>query len=731
MALSAGCRTKIHCYKGVWERREDQSGELGASMTETGAREQAMHEELEELAAQIRHHEEAYRAGQPEISDAVFDDLVERYAELADALGVAPQARPDSKPGDDHTEGFAQVTHTVPMLSLEKLSPNRRDSKGEAVPLSEQLTQWLERRRKDLELGPEQPLPLFVEPKIDGISVSLLYEDGKLVRAVTRGDGTQGDDITKQIRQAQAAPRSLKPLRGLLEVRGELYWPRPNFDAYNETLRQAGHETIANPRNGCAGMIKRKELAGLETVGITCFLYSVPWAQGPKLPSTQSGVLRWLAELGAPVYLEHVTVAQDAGEAIAACEAFGARRAGLVFDTDGMVIKIEELKHYGSLGATGHHPHWGVAYKFPPERKRTVVLGVELGVGKSGKITPVAKLEPVPVAGTTVARASLHNFVEVARKDVHIGDTVIVEKAGDIIPQIVDVVRELRPASARPIERPAECPACGSAVVVEEIFVHCPNPACPAQKRERLIHFAGRRQMAIDGVGESLIDQLIEKRGIARPDELFALTESDLEELERMGKKSAQNVLKSLAAAKQRGLAKVLNALAIRHVGEGMSQALAGYFGSADALLAFARRYVEGDPQAIATLAPDGGGGAIEGLARKTADAVFAELDSAALRAVFEGLARAGVKLESTRAPRAEVAGVAGKSFVLTGSLPTLKREEAAERIKSAGGKVSGSVSKKTDFVVAGEEAGSKLDKAKELGLTVLDEAALLRLLEQ
>jgi DNA ligase (NAD+) len=700
-------------------------------MTETAAREQALRKELDELAAQLRYHEQAYRAGQPEISDPVFDELAERYAELADALGVAREQRPDGKPGDDHTEGFAQVEHSVPMLSLEKLSPNRRDSKGEPVPLAEQLAQWLERRRKDLELGAERPLPLIVEPKIDGVSVSLLYEDGKLVRAVTRGDGTQGDDITKQIRQARAAPQNLKSLQGQLEVRGELYWPRPAFDAYNESLRKAGHETIANPRNGCAGMIKRKELVGLEQVGITSFLYSVPWAQGPKLPPTQSGVLQWLAELGAPVYLELVTVAEDADKAIAACEAFGARRSGFVFDTDGMVIKIEELKHYGKLGATGHHPHWGVAYKFPPERKRTVVLGVELGVGKSGKITPVAQLEPVPVAGTTVARASLHNFVEVARKDVRIGDTVIVEKAGDIIPQIVDVVRELRPADARPIERPSRCPACQSEVVVEEIFVHCPNPACPAQKRERLIHFAGRRQMSIDGVGESLIDQLIEKRGIARPDELFALTESDLEQLERMGKKSAQNVIKSLAAAKQRGLAKVLNALAIRHVGEGMSQALASYFGSAEALLAFARRYMEGDAQAIAAVAPDAGGGAIEGLARKTADAVFAELDSPALRAVFEGLSRAGVKLESARAPRAEVAGVAGKSFVLTGTLPTLKREEAGERIKSAGGKVSGSVSKKTDYVVAGEEAGSKLDKAKELGVAVIDEAELLRLLGQ
>ncbi|HEX4355309.1 MAG TPA: NAD-dependent DNA ligase LigA, partial [Polyangiales bacterium] len=576
--------------------------------------------ELAELAAQIRDHEAAYRAGKPEILDSQFDELADRYAELATALGVAPEARVDSALADDHTEGFAQVEHVVPMLSLEKLTPNRRDSKGIAVPIAEQFGQWIERRRKDLELSASTPLPLLVEPKIDGVSVSLLYESGKLMRAVTRGTGEKGDDITKQVQRALAAPLELKGVPGRIEVRGELFWPRSKFDAYNESLREAGHEMIANPRNGCAGLIKRKEVAGLESIGITSFLYSVPWAEGVKLPPTQGGVLRFLAEHGAPVYLDLVTLATTAEEVLAACEAFGVKRSALPFDTDGMVIKIDELKYYSVLGATGHHPHWGIAYKFPPERKRSIVLGVELGVGKTGKITPVAKLEPVPVAGTTVSRASLHNFVEVERKDIRIGDRVVVEKAGDIIPQIVEVVHDERPADAQPITRPTHCPVCHAELVYEEIFVVCPNPACPAQRRERLLHFAGRRQMAIDGMGESLIDQLLEKRGLSRPDELFALTEDDLAELERMGKKSAQNVVRSLEAAKPRGLAKVLHALAIRHVGETTSQELANYFGSADALLAFAKKYVDGDEQAVETVAPGGGNGAIEGLAKKTAD---------------------------------------------------------------------------------------------------------------
>jgi DNA ligase (NAD+) len=682
--------------------------------------------ELAELSAQLRHHEASYRRGEPEISDAAFDELFDRYTELADQLGVPAGERLDARPGDEHTEGFVQVAHVVPMLSLEKLSPARRDGK---TPL-EQLTQWLERRRKELELDADAPLPLLVEPKIDGISVSLVYEEGALVRAVTRGDGEKGDDITAQVRAARAVPLRLTGARGRMEVRGELYWPRPAFDAWNAALVAEGKEPIANPRNGCAGTLKRKELEGLEQAGISAFLYGIPWAEGFTVPSTQSGVLRFLAELGAPVYLDLVTVVEGADAAVAACEDFGTRRGTLPFATDGMVLKIEALKHYAVLGATGHHPHWGVAYKFPPERKQTVLRAVELSVGKSGKITPVALLEPVQVAGTTVSRAGLHNFVEVARKDIRVGDTVWIEKAGDIIPQVLGALPELRPAGAAPIERPSHCPACGNEVVVEEIFVRCPNPACPAQRRERLIHFTGRRQMAIDGVGESLLDQLIEKRGLSRPDELFLLSVEDLSALERMGKKSAENVVRALDAAKERGLARVLNALAIAQVGEGMSQELASYFGTMDALLGFAARYVTGEPDAVQTVAPAQGSGAIEGLAKKSADVIFAELDAPAMRRVIDGLRAAGVRLEAVRARRVEVEAVAGKTFVLTGTLPTLKRDQAADLIKNAGGKVGGSVSKKTHFVVAGEEAGSKLDKAKELGVTVLDEAGLLALLE-
>ena len=686
--------------------------------------------ELEQLAQQIQYHERIYREGRPEIPDSEFDELVDRYEELATSLGLSPEERLDYKPGADHTEGFETVEHKVAMLSLEKLTPNRKDSRGEPMPIEEQLALWYERRRKDLELGGGSELMLCVEPKVDGISVSLLYQNGKLVRAVTRGDGKRGDVITKQVLAAGAVPQRLKrAAKGELEVRGELYWPRPRFEAFNAALMASGERALVNPRNGCAGLMKRKEADGLGDTGITSFLYQVPWAQGLSLPSTQTGVLEWLAGEGGHVYLDEVHRAKDAASAFAYCDGYAARRGELEYDIDGMVIKIDELALYDRLSETEHHPHWGIAYKFPPERKATRLHGVTVQVGKSGKLTPVAELDPVFVGGTTVQRASLHNFVEVERKDIRVGDMVFVEKAGEIIPQVVSVDPSKRPAGTTPIRPPAECPACGALVMREEIFVYCPNPACPAQVRERLEHFATRDAMDIDGLGSSLVDQLVDKLGVRAPHQLFTLSEAQLAGLERMGQKSAQNVLKGLAAAKDRGLARVLVGLAIRHVGEKLANDLAEHFGSADKLRAFAARDQAGDDKAIEEVAPEKGSGAIAGLARKSADSIFAELASPAIKQVFAGLAEAGVKLTANVAQRVEVAGVAGKTFVLTGTMPTLKRKDAETMIKQAGGKTAGSVSKKTDYVVAGDEAGSKLEKAKELGVAVIDEAELLEML--
>jgi DNA ligase (NAD+) len=425
----------------------------------------ALRRELDSLAAQIRHHEAAYRAGEPEILDSEFDELFDRYVTLADELGVVPEERVDTSPGAEHTEGFETVEHRMPMLSLEKLTPNRRDTAGNPVPIAAQMDAWFARRRKDLELPGDAPLPVLVEPKIDGISVSLLYRDGVLVRAVTRGDGKRGDVITAQVRAARAAPEKLTKVEGELEIRGELYLPISRFRALNARLEAQGQRPLMNPRNGCAGLMKRKDPSGLDEVGVSSFLYHVAWAERAKLPGTQREILEWLAERGAPVYLDEAKVVDDAADALAYCEGYAERRLALDYEIDGMVLKLDSLRHYDAVGATGHHPHWGIAYKFPPERKPTRLTRIVVQVGKSGTLTPVAMLEPVVLAQTTVSRASLHNFSELEKKDVREGDTVLVEKAGEIIPQVIGVRLEDRPAGSRPFPRPTACPSCGGAVV--------------------------------------------------------------------------------------------------------------------------------------------------------------------------------------------------------------------------------------------------------------------------
>jgi len=689
-------------------------------------------EELRALQEQIEYHEKIYRQGAPEVSDAIFDGLVDRYSELAGKLGLSADERLDSHPGVDHAAGFETAAHKIPMLSLEKLSSNRRDGNGMPIPILEQLKNWYQRRLKDLE-RPEggDRLALLVEPKIDGISVSLLFVDGQLTRAVTRGDGKRGDVITAQVRQSGAVPERLNLGQGRIEIRGELYWPRAAFEAYNERLLARGEKALVNPRNGCAGLMKRKDPSGLEVAGISSFLYQVPWAEGVVLPTSQLDVLRYLANAGAGVYLNEVCRTDDPETAHQFCVAFGERRTALPYEIDGMVIKIDALALHEQLAGTGHHPHWGIAFKFPPERKATQLLAVHVQVGKSGKLTPVAQLKPVHVAGTVVSRASLHNFVELARKDVRVGDTVFVEKAGEIIPQVLGVDLSERPENTTAVEKPVVCPSCATPVLHEEIFIYCPNPGCPAQLRERLQHFAGRNAMDIDGLGSVLVNQVVEQLGVAAPQDLFALTREQLASLDRMGTKSAENVLRGLSAAKGRGLEKVLVGLAIRHVGASMAEDLAAHFQNAEALLAFSARYAAGDTSAIELVAPSTGSGVIEGLARRTADSIFAELNSPSVRLVFEALGACGVSLESQNRKGPAVEAIAGKTFVLTGTLPTLSRTEAAAQIKAAGGKVSGSVSKKTHYVVAGEEAGSKLEKARALGVTVIDEAALRSMLQQ
>jgi DNA ligase (NAD+) len=670
-------------------------------------------DEITLLAAQLRHHDELYyRQATPEISDAEYDALRDRYQALCDQAGIAAEQRYGHVPGDDRTVGFTTVRHRVPMLSLEKASD------GDDGAAADKVASWVQRTRRLADLPDSAPLALLVEPKIDGMSVSLTYREGRLEQAVSRGNGVEGDVITEQVRASGAVPLSVAR-SGAFEVRGELYLPHERFAALNAKLAAEGGKILANPRNACAGLMKRKDAEALVGIGVAAFIYHVAWTEGFALPESQFGVVAWLKELGFPVN-PHVTCEPDAGTAAQRCQGFAAQRHTLSYDIDGMVLKVDDRRLHDRLGATEHHPRWGLAWKFPPERKATLLRDVTVQVGKSGKLTPVAELAPVTLAGTTVTRASLHNFHELKRKDVRVGDTVWVEKAGEIIPQVLGVVLEQRPATTVPVPWPAVCPACSAAVLAEDIFIYCPNPACSAQVRERLRHFASRIAMDIQGLGEAVIDQLCTVRGLTSPAQLFALTAEDIGALDRKGEKSARNLVAALAEAKTRGLTRVLVGLALNQVGEKLAEDLAGTFGSMDALLALADRT---DDSGVAEL------DAIDGVAETTARAVIGQLRNPAVRQVIADLAAAGVDMTAAKREIRQVAGVAGKTFVLTGTLPTLTRDEAEALIVAAGGTCAGSVSKKTGYVVAGDDAGSKLAKAQALGVAVLDEAGLRALL--
>ncbi|TVR46470.1 MAG: NAD-dependent DNA ligase LigA [Planctomycetota bacterium] len=671
---------------------------------------------LAELAAELARHDALYYAqATPEIEDADYDALRRRYDELADELGLAEADRYTSGVGDDHVDGFTTVAHVVPMLSLEK------------VYSREEIEDFANRLRRLL--SDELALDFVVEPKIDGMSVALWYEGGRLQRALTRGNGRQGDDITAQVRESGCAPLELPNTAGLVEIRGEIYLPREAFLALNERLLSTGSKALVNPRNACAGLMKRKNAEELRGLGIRSFLYAIARAEGQEVPQYQHQRLQWLVARGCQVHPD--TTRLSGVEAVYAfAQAYPERRSGLDHDIDGLVIKLNDTAWYDELGATSHHPRYGVAWKFPSEQLPTTLQEVIVQVGKSGKLTPVAVLDPVFISGSTVSRASLHNWSEIRRKDLQLGDRVLVQKAGEIIPQVVAVIAEGRDGSQRPIAEPSACPSCGTTPVVQDLFHFCPNPACPAQLRERLRHFASKGAMDIDGCGPAVIEAVVSQLGVASPADLFRLQPQQLAGLERMGAKSAENLRKALDAAKGRGLARVLAGLSIPNCGVVMAEALAEHFGSAQALLDTAQAYQAGDQALVESLTPKTGNGPISGLGRTTALSIFSALAAPQLRQVLADLEAVGVDLSQQQAAvGSRVAAVADKAFVLTGTLPTLDRAEASARIKAAGGRVVSAVSKKTDYVVAGESAGSKLSKAEQLGVSILDEAGLLALL--
>jgi DNA ligase (NAD+) len=656
---------------------------------------------LDELREQINRHNHLYYAeDRPEVSDAEYDRLWRELVALEQAHPelVTPDS-PTQRPGGRRAETFAPVEHLVAMLSLDN------------AMTVEELQEFEARIRRAV---PGLAPAYVCEPKIDGLGVALLYERGRFVRGATRGDGRIGEDISQNLRTIKSIPATLSgPLKGArkLEVRGEVYMPREAFARLNAGLEEAGQPVFANPRNAAAGAVRQKDPAVTASRPLAIFLYHVSVLEPPGFHS-QWERLEALRQSGFAVNPRSQRAA-TLDEVVAYCRALEADRDALGYEADGVVVKVDDLEHQRRLGATAHHPRWAIAYKFTARQATTRVLGITINVGKSGALTPTAQLEPVELAGVTVSNVSLHNEDEVRRKDVRVGDTVLVERAGDVIPYLVQVVTDKRPPDAVPFAMPTHCPACGglAARVEGEAVWRCTNTACPAQLKERLFHWGSRRAMDIEGLGEVIIGQLVD-RGLVRDfADLYALDVDTLADLERLAKKSAQNLHRAIEASKTRGLTRLLNALGIRMVGERAAQLLAARFGTMERLVAASEADIN----------------EIYGIGPQIAQAVTTFLAEPRNRATIERLAAAGVVMAEeghTEGPRP----LEGKTLVLTGGLATLSRDQAKDLVLRLGGRITGSVSKKTNYVIVGEDAGSKADDAKRLGVATLDEAAFLKL---
>jgi len=668
-----------------------------------------------ERAAALRraieeHNERYYVLDSPTISDAQYDALFRELEAIESRYPALVTAdSPTQRVGGGRRTDFAPVRHVVPMLSI----------RTETDTTAGAAAKFDARVRRDLGLAETAPpLEYMAELKFDGLAISIRYERGRLAVAATRGDGEIGEDVTPNIETIRAIPRRLAGARvpAVLEVRGEVYMTRRDFDQLNARQQAAGLKPFINPRNTAAGAVRQIEPATTAKRPLQFFAYGIGETSGWIRPPTQSALLAALEALGFPVNGDR-RVARGAQELIAFYEEVAARREMLPFEIDGVVYKVNSLELQDKLGFVTREPRWAVAHKFPAEEMATVVLGIDVQVGRTGAITPVARLQPVFVGGVTVTNATLHNEDEVRRKDVKIGDTVIVRRAGDVIPEVVRVELDKRPASAKPFVMPKRCPECNSAIVrlPDEAVARCTGGLfCPAQRKQALLHFASRRALDIEGLGDKLVDQLVESGAVRTPADIYRLDAPGLAELERMAEKSATNVVAAIEASKDTTLARFIYALGIRHVGEATAKDLARHFGSLDALLAAS--------EAELLEVPDVGPVLAESISR-----FFAEKHN---RDVIAALRKAGVHWTETAPRRAKAGRLAGVTFVLTGTLPTLARDDAKALIEAEGGKVAGSVSGKTNYVVAGSDAGSKLDKARELGIAVIDERRLQKLIE-
>jgi DNA ligase (NAD+) len=702
-------------------------------------------ERIAELRRLIRRHEERYYVlNDPEIADAEFDALMQELERLeAEHPDLASSDSPTRRVGGRVAAGFATVEHREAMLSLDNAYSE------------DELRAFDDRVRKGLGAGPDEAVAYVAELKIDGVSIALTYEDGVLVRGATRGDGVRGEDVTANIRTVRAIPLRLRDdtVTGRVEVRGEIFFPRNAFDRLNIQREQAGDPIFANPRNAAAGTLRNLDPALVATRGLRAYFYQLGGAPkgAPLRPTgrtsgvppdveadlqvrltTHTETLDLLQRWGLPVEPNRRRLV-GLGELVAFCREWDEKRRTLDFDTDGVVIKVDRLSDRRLLGATSKFPRWAIAFKFPAEQKTTLLRKIEVNVGRTGAVTPFAVLEPVFIAGSTVSMATLHNADDVARKDIRDGDFVIVEKAGDVIPRVVGPILSRRPPESKPWEMPAVCPRCGAALhrPEGEVVWRCENTSCPAKLQRGLEHFASRGAMNIEGLGESLIAQLIARSLVRDYADVYALTAGTLAGLtsasvradgrkieRRFGEKNAAKVVAEIDRSRSNDLWRLIYGLGIRHVGERAAQILADAFGSMDVLAAASVEQM----QATREIGP------------VLAESVRSWLDEPRNQELLGRLRTAGVRMEvpeEARAARTAAGPLTGNTYVLTGTLASMTRDDAAAAIERLGGKMAGSVSRKTTAVIVGSEAGSKADKARELGVPTLDEAAFLALIER
>ncbi len=662
-------------------------------------------ERAAELRAALHEHDYRYYVlDDPAISDTEYDHLFRELQTLeAEHPDLVTPDSPTQRVGAPPLERFGTGDHLQPMLSLE-------NAFDEA-----EMAEFDRRVRERLET--EGPVAYCAEPKLDGLAVSLLYEGGMFRRGLTRGDGTTGEDVTPNLRTIDGLPLRLRgeapPAR--LEVRGEVYMTQAGFAALNERQAAAGQRIFANPRNAAAGSLRQLDSSITAARPLLLCCYAVGVVDGSDLPATQHEVLAWLQALGLPVSPER-RVVTGLAEVHGAYRDLAARRAELGYEIDGVVYKVDDLRAQRELGYVARAPRWAIAWKFPAEEQTTVLRNVEFQVGRTGAITPVAKLEPVTVGGAQVSNATLHNMDEVVRKDIHIGDTVVIRRAGDVIPEVVRVLPEKRPADAAMPQMPADCPVCGSAIIRPEgqVAHRCTGGLfCGAQRREAIKHFASRRALDIDGLGEKIIDQLVDTGLVAHVDQLFSLRAEEFARLERLAQKSANNLVNALAAAKRTTLPRFIYALGIREVGEATARALAAHFGSLERIMAAS----EEELCAVPDIGP------------VVARSIRTFFDQPHNREVIDALIRQGVTWEESEPGASDRQPLAGCTYVLTGTFSGVTREQASAALQALGAKVTGSVSRRTTAVIAGETPGSKVDKARELGVAVLGEAELEELL--